>query len=753
MKKLARYLKPFSVLIFLAVLLLLGQAMCDLNLPNYMSNIVNVGIQQNGIEHSSPEAISCDGMLLVQTFMTEDQISFVNQNYELVSSTVGDKKYEKYLKKYPLLLKEDIYVLENTNNDAREKLDVIFSQNTYILTNVLKSVSSQMSENDLVSYMSNMSNLHTEDLSALKITDLYKFQPVLNLISDSLTDENRTEMLKTGSSLIDQSGTVFTKFFYEELGINLSETQNKYILKTGLLMLLIALFGGIATVSVSFLSSRISSGVARNLRKDVFDRVESFSLSEFDKFSTASLITRTTNDVTQIQMLLTIGIRMICYAPIMGIGGIFMALKKSSSMGWIIALACILLSCLIITVFIIAMPKFKLIQKLIDRVNLVSRENLNGLMVTKAFGNEKFESNRFDKANVDLTEMNLFVNRVMVFLMPAMNLIMNGVTLMIVWIGAHQIASSNMQIGDMMAFMQYALQIISSFLMISMMFIMVPRAAVSAERISEVLSTEPSVKDPDIPKNFCTDKKGYIEFKNVSFRYGNADKNVLEGISFTAMPKQTTAFIGATGSGKSTLINLIPRFYDVSCGEVLVNGVNVKDVSQHDLRDQIGYVPQKGVLLSGSIESNLKYGDENACEEEIKTAASIAQAMDFINEKAEGFSSPIAQGGTNVSGGQKQRLSIARALVKKPSIYIFDDSFSALDFKTDAKLRAALKEYTEDSTVLIVAQRVSTIMNADQIIVLDNGKIVGKGTHHKLLKTCSTYFEIASSQLSKEELM
>jgi len=753
MKKLARYLKPFSVLIFLAVLLLLGQAMCDLNLPNYMSNIVNVGIQQNGIEHSSPEAISCDGMLLVQTFMTEDQISFVNQNYELVSSTVGDKKYEKYLKKYPLLLKEDIYVLENTNNDAREKLDVIFSQNTYILTNVLKSVSSQMSENDLVSYMSNMSNLHTEDLSALKITDLYKFQPVLNLISDSLTDENRTEMLKTGSSLIDQSGTVFTKFFYEELGINLSETQNKYILKTGLLMLLIALFGGIATVSVSFLSSRISSGVARNLRKDVFDRVESFSLSEFDKFSTASLITRTTNDVTQIQMLLTIGIRMICYAPIMGIGGIFMALKKSSSMGWIIALACILLSCLIITVFIIAMPKFKLIQKLIDRVNLVSRENLNGLMVTKAFGNEKFESNRFDKANVDLTEMNLFVNRVMVFLMPAMNLIMNGVTLMIVWIGAHQIASSNMQIGDMMAFMQYALQIISSFLMISMMFIMVPRAAVSAERISEVLSTEPSVKDPDIPKNFCNDKKGYIEFKNVSFRYGNADKNVLEGISFTAMPKQTTAFIGATGSGKSTLINLIPRFYDVSCGEVLVNGVNVKDVSQHDLRDQIGYVPQKGVLLSGSIESNLKYGDENACEEEIKTAASIAQAMDFINEKAEGFSSPIAQGGTNVSGGQKQRLSIARALVKKPSIYIFDDSFSALDFKTDAKLRAALKEYTEDSTVLIVAQRVSTIMNADQIIVLDNGKIVGKGTHHKLLKTCSTYFEIASSQLSKEELM
>jgi len=753
MKKLARYLKPFSVLIFLAVLLLLGQAMCDLNLPNYMSNIVNVGIQQNGIEHSSPEAISCDGMLLVQTFMTEDQISFVNQNYELVSSTVGDKKYEKYIKKYPLLLKEDIYVLENTNNDAREKLDVIFSQNTYILTNVLKSVSSQMSENDLVSYMSNMSNLHTEDLSALKITDLYKFQPVLNLISDSLTDENRTEMLKTGSSLIDQSGTVFTKFFYEELGINLSETQNKYILKTGLLMLLIALFGGIATVSVSFLSSRISSGVARNLRKDVFDRVESFSLSEFDKFSTASLITRTTNDVTQIQMLLTIGIRMICYAPIMGIGGIFMALKKSSSMGWIIALACILLSCLIITVFIIAMPKFKLIQKLIDRVNLVSRENLNGLMVTKAFGNEKFESNRFDKANVDLTEMNLFVNRVMVFLMPAMNLIMNGVTLMIVWIGAHQIASSNMQIGDMMAFMQYALQIISSFLMISMMFIMVPRAAVSAERISEVLSTEPSVKDPDIPKNFCNDKKGYIEFKNVSFRYGNADKNVLEGISFTAMPKQTTAFIGATGSGKSTLINLIPRFYDVSCGEVLVNGVNVKDVSQHDLRDQIGYVPQKGVLLSGSIESNLKYGDENACEEEIKTAASIAQAMDFINEKAEGFSSPIAQGGTNVSGGQKQRLSIARALVKKPSIYIFDDSFSALDFKTDAKLRAALKEYTEDSTVLIVAQRVSTIMNADQIIVLDNGKIVGKGTHHKLLKTCSTYFEIASSQLSKEELM
>ena len=451
-------------------------------------------------------------------------------------------------------------------------------------------------------------------------------------------------------------------------------------------------------------------------------------------------------------MLLMMGIRMICYAPIMGIGGVIMALRKSSSMSWIIALACVLLICLIMVVFVVAMPKFKLIQKLIDRLNLVSRENLNGLMVIKAFGTEEFERNRFDKSNRDLTRVNLFVNRVMVFMMPAMNLIMNGVMLLIVWIGSHQIAQSSMQVGDMMAFMQYSMQIIMSFLMISMMFIMVPRAAVSGDRISEVLETEPSIKDPGSPKPFLDSRKGYIEFKNVSFRYHGADNDVLEDITFTARPGETTAFIGSTGSGKSTLVNLIPRFYDVTSGEILVSGVNVKDVNQHDLHDQIGYVPQKGVLLSGTIDSNLKYGDKDASEEDVMAAATVAQAMEFISQKDEGFESPIAQGGSNVSGGQKQRLSIARALVKKPCIYIFDDSFSALDFKTDAALRSALKKYTGDSTVLIVAQRVSTIMNAEQIIVLDDGRIVGKGTHSELLENCPTYYEIAASQLSKEEL-
>ena len=517
-------------------------------------------------------------------------------------------------------------------------------------------------------------------------------------------------------------------------------------------MLLITLVSALSAICVALLAARISAGLSRDLRRDLFHRVESFSNAEFDQFSTASLITRTTNDITQVQMVVMMGIRMLCYAPIMAIGGITMAVRKSVSMTWIIALAVIVLLCVIGVVFSIAMPKFKKMQKLIDRLNLVARENLTGLMVTRAFSNQAFEEKRFDQSNRDLTDNQRFVNRVMTVLMPVMMFVMNGVSLLIVWIGSHQIAQSQMQVGDMMAYMQYAMQVIMSFLFISVIFIMVPRASVSAGRIADVLETEPCIQDPKDPKDFVPEKKGWVEFDHVSFRYEGAEEDVLHDISFTAKPGQTTAFIGSTGSGKSTLVNLVPRFYDVTEGSVKVDGRDVREVRQYDLHARIGYVPQKGVLLSGTIDSNLRYGKEGATDTEIRTAAEVAQATEFIDAKPEGMQTPIAQGGSNVSGGQKQRLSIARALAKEPEIFIFDDSFSALDFKTDAALRKALKAQTGDATVLLVAQRVSTILDAEQIIVLDEGKIVGRGTHQQLLKTCPTYYEIASSQLTKEEL-
>jgi len=500
------------------------------------------------------------------------------------------------------------------------------------------------------------------------------------------------------------------------------------------------------------LSSRIAAGVARNLRNDVFAKVQSFSNEEFDKFSTASLITRTSNDITQMQMVLTMGIRMVFYAPFMGIGGVFMALQKSASMSWIIAAAVVFLIGVILVVFSIVMPKFKLMQKLIDRLNLVSRETLNGLMVIRAFGTDDFEKGRFDDANRALTQNTLFVNRVMTFMMPVMMLVMNGITLLIIWVGAHHVAEAQMQVGDMMAFMQYAMQILMSFMMISMMFIFLPRAAVSARRIAEVLDTAPSITDSENPVHISDGVRGTVEFKNVNFRYRGAEEDVLHDVSFTARPGETTAFIGSTGSGKTTLVSLIPRFYDATGGQVLVNGVDVRDLSQQALRGHIGYIPQKSVLMSGTIGSNIGYGVPDASQQEIETAAEVAQALSFIKEKPGGFESEIAQGGANVSGGQRQRLSIARALAVRPDIYIFDDSFSALDFKTDAALRQALREHTGDSAVIIVAQRVSTILNADRIHVLEGGRVVGSGTHRELLKTCPTYYEIASSQLSEEEL-
>ncbi|MDP4172050.1 MAG: ABC transporter ATP-binding protein, partial [Bacillota bacterium] len=536
------------------------------------------------------------------------------------------------------------------------------------------------------------------------------------------------------------------------LGMDTGKIQSDYILHVGMIMLLISLVSAVAIIIVGFLSSKAAAGLARNLRKIVFTKVEGFSNAEMDKFSTASLITRTTNDITQIQMFIVIMIRMVFYAPIVGVGGIFKAINESKSMSWIIAVAVIALILLISAVFMSALPKFKIIQKLIDRLNLVTRENLSGMMVIRAFNTQKFEEERFDKANQDLTRTNLFVNRIMVIMFPTMMLIMNGIVLLIVWVGAHQIANSSMQVGDMMAFMQYAMQIIFAFLMMSFMFIMIPRASVSAQRIAEVLDVELEIIDPENPVDFNSDLKGVVEFRDVSFRYHGAEDDVLKNISFTALPGKTTAFIGSTGSGKSTLVNLIPRFYDVTGGQVLVDGIDVRETTQHNLREKIGYVPQKSSLFSGTIESNLKYANEQATEEEIQSASAIAQAMEFISDKPEGFAAEVSQGGSNLSGGQKQRLSIARALIKKPEIFIFDDSFSALDFKTDSALRKALKEQVVSSTILIVAQRISTIMNAEQIIVLDEGKIVGKGTHRELLDQCETYQEIAYSQLSEEEL-
>ncbi len=532
----------------------------------------------------------------------------------------------------------------------------------------------------------------------------------------------------------------------------IAKRQMSIIYSEGAKMLLFVLLGVASAVAVSYLSAKIASGFSKNVRRKMFEKIVNFSNIEYDKFSTSSLITRTTNDIQQIEMLLAMLLRIVFYAPILGIGGVYKVIRTNVSMGWIISVALVGIVVIIVVLFIIAVPKFQIVQKLVDKLNLTTREILNGIMVIRAFNTQKHEEERFDKVNTELTNVHLFINRMMAIMMPSMMLIMNGIIILIVWVGSHQIDIGAMQVGSLMAFIQYSMQIIFSFLMISAIFIMVPRALVSAQRISEVLETEPSIKDPEIPKTFKEDLKGYVEFKNVSFKYPGAEDYVLKNISFIACPGQTTAFIGSSGCGKSTLVNLIPRFYDVTEGEILIDGVSIKDIPIKALRDMIGYVPQKGILFSGTIESNLKYGDEDATEEDLAKAAEIAQAMEFIKEYSEGFLAPISQGGTNVSGGQRQRLSIARVLVKKPKIYIFDDSFSALDFKTDAVLRKALKPVTRNSTVLIVAQRIGTVMDAEQIVVLDEGVIVGIGTHKELLKTCKVYQEIAFSQLSKEEL-
>jgi len=746
MLRLTKYLKPFIPQIVIAIVLLFVQAVSDLSLPNYLSKIVNVGIQQGGVENAAAKAIRQSQMAHLTLFMGADDQAAVLKHYTLVDTLSPD--YSKYVKDYPALANGPIYVLNNIDQAEIEKLNPLMAKAWLAVSSIDQIIADPAKAASMGQASGGF------DFSKLPTgADPY-------LLLSQLPAQSRATMLDAmtkkfsalGVNMITQAAVGAVKNEYAALGMNIADLQLSMIINIGLLMLLISLLSGVCTVAVGYLSARVAAGLARDLRRYVFRKVESFSNAEIDQFTTSSLITRSTNDIVQVQTSVVLLIRMACYAPIMGIGGIIMALRTSLSMSWMIALAVIVLVGFIAIIFSITLPKFAIIQKLLDRLNLVTSENLSGMMVIRAFNTQAFEEKRFDKANRDVTDTNLYVNRVMAFMMPAMMLIMNGLTILIVWIGAHQVAQSTIQVGDMIAFMQYALQIVFAFLMLSMMFIFLPRAVVSAIRIADVLETEPAIQDPKTPRPFKTPFDGTVEFRNVSFRYPGAEEDVLHGMSFIARPGQTTAFVGSTGSGKSTLVNLIPRFYDVTAGSIRVDGADIREVLQHDLRDKIGYVPQKANLFSGTIETNLRYADQTASTDALQLATDTAQASTFILEKPEGMASEISQGGTNVSGGQRQRLSIARALVKRPPIYIFDDSFSAVDFKTDVALRRALKESTGSSTLLIVAQRISTIKTAEQIIVLDEGKIVGAGTHSELMDTCETYREIALSQLSLEEL-
>lgn len=753
MKKILKHLKPFIGAIFVSFVLLFVQAICDLSLPDYMSNIVNVGIQQGGVDNAVPKVIRASEFDKLLIFMNDENKSLVKDSYTLLDkSTLSSENYDNYVKKYPELANESVYKLDTKNKEDIKSLNTIMGK-AIMITMVFEN---QENESMLSSIAgtdgatNQMSGALSQMPEGTDVFQMLSMMPKEQL--DSLLSQIDEKIGATPETMITQAATTYIKSEYNAIGINTDKIQSNYIIIAGAKMIGIALISMAATVIVGFIAARMAASLGRNLRKDVFTSVVGFSNSEFDHFSTASLITRSTNDIQQIQMLVVMLIRIVFYAPILGAGGILKVLGTKTNMGWIIGVAVLALLTVVAILFGLAMPRFKIVQKLLDKVNLVTRESLTGMLVIRAFSTQKYEEKKFDKANIELTKTNLFVTRVTSLMMPIMMLIMNSISLLIVWVGAHRINDGLLQVGDMMAFIQYTMQIIMAFLMISMVSVILPRAAASVQRIGEVLSADVSIKDIENPKKFNKSEKGIIEFKNVSFRYPGAEEDVLENINFTAKPGETTAFIGSTGSGKSTLINLIPRFYDATEGEILVDGVNIKDVSQHDLREKIGYVPQKGILFSGTIESNLKYGDENLSEEGMIKAAKVAQAMEFISGKEKGFDTEIAQGGTNVSGGQKQRLSIARALAKNPEIFIFDDSFSALDFKTDATLRKALKSETAGSTMLIVAQRISTIMNAEQIIVLDEGKIVGKGTHSELMKNCEVYKQIALSQLSKEEL-
>jgi ATP-binding cassette subfamily B multidrug efflux pump len=739
MRKLIKPLKPYIWLIGAIFILLYAQAMADLSLPGYMADIVNIGIQQNGIENSVPRAIESGEYEKLSLFMTDQEKIQVDSSYVLLERQALDQdEYEEYVEEYPALADTPVNVLTADTDTEIDELDPIFSNIIPIVTGI-----------------------EQQGLSAYGGTGIEIPEGVdpFTLLGQ-LPEERLLQIRETATGIIDnlpagleeQATVAYIAAQYDAIGLDTGSVQTGYILRVGLLMLLITLGSAAASVAVGFLSARIAAGMGRDVRRQLFEKVESFSSAEFDRLSTASLITRSTNDITQIQMMMVMLFRVVFYAPILGVGAVIKVIGADQSMLWIIAAAVGLVLTLIIIMIIIAVPKFKLIQTFVDKLNLITREMLSGLMVIRAFNAQEHEEKRFDVANVDLTKINLFINRVLVFLMPALMLIMNGVMLLIVWVGAHQIDAGSIQVGDIMAFMQYAMQIIMAFLMVSMVFIMLPRAIVSAVRISEVLETDPVITDPERPQELLPDKKGVVEFRDVSFRYPGAEDDVLKHITFTAMPGQTTAFIGSTGSGKSTLINLIPRFYDVTEGEILVDGIDVRKARQHDLREKIGYVPQKAVLFTGTVEGNVRYANEDATDEEVKQYIRTAQAEDFIRSKGNGGSLDIAQGGTNLSGGQKQRLAIARALARQPEIYIFDDSLSALDYRTDRALRTALKKETGDANVMIVTQRVSTVMSADQILVLDKGEVAGIGTHKQLMSDCEVYQEIAMSQLSVEEL-
>lgn len=706
MKDLMRILKKSAFSALAIVVLLIVQAFGELTLPDYTSDIINIGIQQNGVERITPDIIRKSVLDILEIFMDDDEKSLVEENYSLSESDYSDE----YGEVYRLSSKAD--------SETLEKLDKAFGIPMIIA-----------SQTDISQFSSAGSQTAVPDISQIK-----------------------AQFEDYDDSIIEQIAVAYTTEEYETLGIDMDSRQISYIVKTGVKMLFLSLLIALCSIAVTLFASRISASASRDLRSGVFKKVIQFSGNEFNKFSTASLITRCTNDIQQLQMVIVMVFRMVLYAPIVGIGAFLKVLAQGASMSWVIGIGVISVISLVLVLLACSMPKFKILQQLVDRLNLVSREILTGLSVIRAFSREDYEKKRFDKANRELTDVNLFVSRIMTVMMPVMTLIMNGMSVLIVWVGSKQVDLGNMQVGDITAFISYTMQIIMAFLMISMMSIFLPRAIVSMKRISEVLNTDISIKDPEKPVEFDKSKKGLVEFKNVSFRYPGADENVIENISFTAKPGETTAIIGSTGSGKSTLINLIPRFYDVSDGEILLGGVNVNSVRLHDLRNQIGYVPQKGFLFSGTIASNIRYGNENADDVEVENAAEISQSKDFIMEKTNKFDDDIAQGGSNVSGGQKQRLSIARAIVRNPAVYIFDDSFSALDYKTDSSLRKALSSKTKDSTIIIVAQRISTVLNAEQIIVLDEGRIAGIGSHRELLKTCETYRQIAGSQLSKEEL-
>ncbi len=717
MNKLVKFLKPYAVTIAAIFAVLMMQAYCDLSLPSYTSDIVNVGIQQGGIDDKVPTVLSEEDLQKLTMFMSQEEAEQVKDSYILQTE---DTEYD---------YDGAVYELKSEIQEDEAALDELADM---MQLPMFISVSAA-SNDEMAQQMEMLGAMPEEQRSA-----------ALEQVKEKMED--------VPDMVLTQSVPVYIKSVYQELGVNTDKIQIQYILHTGLKMLGLALLGMAASITVGFLAARVAASTGRDLRSKVFAKVIGFSNAEFDKFSTASLITRSTNDIQQIQTLTVMFLRIVLYAPVHAIGGIIKVFHTNVDMIWIIALGVALVFMIVIVLFIVAMPRFKTLQTLVDRLNLVMREILTGLPVIRAFSKEKHEEDRFDKANRDLMKTNLFVNRAMTFMMPLMMLVMNGITVLIVWSGAAGIDKGQMQVGDMMAFIQYTMQIIMSFLMICMISIMLPRAAVAAERVDEILTSETSIDDPEEPKRLPENSKGEVAFEHVSFRYPGAEHDVLHDLNFVAKPGQTTAIIGSTGCGKSTLINLIPRFYDVTEGHIRVDGVDVREMTQHDLRGKIGYVPQKGVLFSGTIASNILYGNTDGTEEEMKEAASIAQATEFIDEKPKKYESTIAQGGTNVSGGQKQRLSIARAIAKKPEIFIFDDSFSALDYKTDVVLRTALKEKTQDSTVIIVAQRISTILHAEQIIVLDEGKIAGIGTHQELLKSCEAYYQIASSQLSQEEL-